>query len=434
MQQNVFSPKKKSIIAWCMYDWANSAFATTILAGFFPVFFKNFWNAGVDTSVSTAHLGFATTIGGLCVALLSPILGSFADAGRAKKSFLFFFVMLGAGTTAALSIIPYGYWISALVVFVLADLCFSYGNLFYDSLLPDVASPKRMDFVSSLGYALGYVGGGTLFLVNILMVVHPIWFGLTGKSAAIRMSFITVGVWWFVFAIPLFIFVREPHRATRVSLLRIVPEGFKRLKATGKSILGNTPLLLFLAAYWLYIDGVYTFIRMAVDFGLSIGLSSTSLMTSLLIVQFVAFPAALGFGKLANTIGTAKAILVGIGIYTLVCITGPVFLHTQTAFMLFAALVGMVQGGIQALSRSYFGKIIPQDESAEYFGFYNLVGKCSVIAGPFVVGVCALVSRHAGASSDTAARLGMSSIVIFFLLGGFLFIVAEKARKRKAGA
>jgi len=433
MPQNVVSPKKRSVFAWCMYDWANSAFATTVLAGFFPVFFKSFWNTGVDTSVSTAHLGFATTIGGLCVALFSPILGSFADAGRAKKMFLFFFVVLGAGMTASLYTIPCGHWIAALVLFVFADLSFSYGNLFYDSLLPDVASPRTMDFVSSLGYALGYVGGGLLFLVNVLMVMHPAWFGLSGISAAIRMSFVTVAVWWFVFSIPLFVFVREPRRATRVSYIRIVPEGFKRLAATGKAIAGNTPLLLFLAAYWLYIDGVYTFIRMAVDFGLSIGLSSSSLMVSLLVVQFVAFPAALGFGKLANSVGTVKAILAGLVVYMLVCVFGAFTLHTQTGFMVYAAIVGMVQGGIQALSRSYFGKIIPPDESAEYFGFYNLVGKCSVIAGPFIVGVCALVSRHAGASSDMAARIGMSSLVIFFLAGGLLFLSAEKARKRKEG-
>jgi MFS transporter, UMF1 family len=424
---------KKNVWAWCMYDWANSSFATTVLAAFFPVFFKTFWNHGVESTVSTARLGLATGIGGLAVALLSPVLGAMADAGRAKKKFLAFFLCLGVLSTGSFYFVPLGGWQTAVILIVLADLGFSCGNLFYDSLLVNVAEKSEMDMVSSLGYAVGYAGGGILFAVNVLMTWKPAWFGLAGSSGAVRMSFVTVAVWWFVFAFPILAFVREESRVAG-PLIAVIKDGFDRFKRTAMKIKGRRLLWMYLVAYWLYIDGIYTVISMATDFGLAIGLSSISLMLSILLVQFVALPASIGFGKLARLIGTERAILCGLAIYMCICGAGAFLLRTSTDFMVIAALVGIAQGGVQALSRSYFGKIVPVDEAAEYFGFLNLVGKFSSIVGPILVGTVAFWAHRAGVSSHLSSRIAMSSIILFFIAGGWLLYKAETARKSEEAA
>jgi MFS transporter, UMF1 family len=411
-----------------MYDWANSAFATTIMAAFFPVFFKNFWNHGVDPALSTARLGLATSIGGLCVALLSPLLGAIADANKAKKNLLAVFMLLGTTMTASFYFVPLGQWRAAALIIILAEIGFSCGNLLYDSLLVNVADRDDMDMVSSRGYALGYAGGGLLFALNVVMTWKPSLFGLDGKEAAVKLSFLMVAVWWLVFSLPLFFYVQEPKRGAGKTL-SIVGEGFLRLKQTFFKIIAQKHLWMFLLAYWLYIDGVYTVIFMATDFGLAIGLSPVSLMLSILLVQFVAFPAALFFGRLAKWIGTSKAILCGIGIYICVCTIGAFSLHTAFQFMVVAALVGIAQGGVQALSRSYFGKMIPPEDAAEYFGFLNLVGKCSSIIGPLLVGATAYWLHSKGMESHLASRFAMASIVLIFIGGGVLLLLSELKRR-----
>jgi UMF1 family MFS transporter len=416
-----------------MYDWANSSFATTVLAAFFPVFFKTFWNHGVEPTVSTARLGLATGIGGLAVALLSPILGAMADAGRAKKKFLAVFMMLGVLSTASFYLVPMGAWQWAFALIVLAELGFSCGNLFYDSLLVNVAQKSEMDMVSSMGYAVGYAGGGLLFALNVLMTWKPAWFGLANAADAVRTSFLSVAVWWFVFAIPILVFVKEGDKATG-SLVTIIVDGLERFKRTAMKISKRRALWIFLVAYWLYIDGIYTVIFMATDFGLAIGLSSISLMLSILLVQFVALPSSMAFGKLAQRIGTEKAILCGIAVYIGICGIGAFYLRSSIDFMVIAAFVGIAQGGVQALSRSYFAKIVPVDEAAEYFGFLNCVGKFSAIIGPVLVGMVAFWTHKAGVDSHLSSRLAMSSIIVFFITGGWLLFKAESARKEEEAA
>ncbi len=423
--------RKKAVFAWCLYDWANSSFTTTVMTAFFPVFFKNFWNLGVEPTTSTARLGLATGMGGLIVALLSPVLGSMADAGKAKKEFLAFFMLLGSVMTALLYLVPQGQWQAAFVLIICAEIGFSCGNLFYDSLLVTVANREEMDMVSTRGYSFGYAGGGLLFAINILMVWKPALFGFSSAQTAIRTSFPIVSAWWFVFALPILLIVNEA-RSPDGSITRIVRDGLQGTVRTAIKITRHKTLRLFLLAYWLYIDGIYTVIFMATDFGLAIGLSPLSLMLSILLVQFIATPSSIGFGYLAKRIGTEKAILSGIAVYIVICIAGALLLHTSRDFMILAAIVGMAQGGVQALSRSYFGKIIPPDEAGEYFGFLNLVGKFSAILGPLLVGAVAFGMHRAGVQSHLASRIAMSSIVLFFVTGGFLFMKAD-AKRRQGG-
>ena len=419
----------KAVYAWCMYDWANSSFATTVLTAFFPVFFKTFWNHGVEPTVSTARLGLATGIGGLIVALLSPVLGAMADEGKAKKKFLAAFMVLGTVMTALMYCVPLGGWQWAFVLIILADMGFSCGNLFYDSMLVDVTAKENMDMVSSMGYATGYAGGGILFAVNVLMTWKPGFFGLANAASAVRFSFLSVALWWFVFSLPLFSFVKEA-RPQLEKTAELITNGFSRLRRTAAKISTRKSLWMFLCAYWLYTNGLYTVITMATDFGLAIGLSAISLMLSILLVQFVALPSSLVFGAIARRIGSVRAISIGLGIYAIVCTVGVFLLRTSVDFMVIAAVVGMAQGGVQALSRSYFAKIIPAGDAAEYFGFLNLVGKCSAIVGPMMVGVVAYAAHKAGAASHVSSRIAMSSIIVFFIAGGYLLLRAEAERKK----
>lgn len=421
---------KKAVFSWCLYDWANSAFALSVMAGFFPVFFKSYWCSGVDPTVSTARLGFANAVAGLLVAILLPFLGALADAGRAKKRFLGTFVVLGVSATGALFMIGQGNWAPALAVFVIASVGFNCANLFYDSLLIDVTEREQMDMVSSMGYSFGYLGCGLLFLLNVFMVQKPAFFGLAGMAEAVKVSFLMASVWWMLFSVPIFMYVKERMFARVRGISGIVLESLRKLRATSVKIVKNKPLLLFLVAYWMYIDGVHTFVLMAVDFGMAIGISSSSLMIALLVVQFVGFPSALLFGMLARRFGAFTMIVVGIVIYMLVSGVGALTLKTQLDYIILAGITGLAQGGIQALSRSYFGKMVPQSESAEYFGFYNVVSRFAVIIGPAVVGAVAFLTRKAGLESLTASRVGMSSVGILFLGGGILLMIARRYESR----
>ncbi len=420
---------RKEIISWVLYDWANSAFSLTVMAGFFPVFFKSFWSAGVEPTVSTARLGLGNATAGLIVALLSPFLGALADAGRAKKKMLVLFVFVGVVSTGNLFFIGQGNWLFAIFCFVFACIGFNCANLFYDSLLIDVSPKEDMDMISSMGYSIGYLGCGLLFLLNVIMVSKPSLFGLDGPARAVKVSFILASAWWLVFSFPLFLFVKEKFYTGAASAASLFSRSLQRLSATFHKIITDKTLVFFLIAYWLYIDGLNTFVLMSVDFGMSIGISSKALMIALLVVQFVAFPSALVFGFLSRRFGAFAMIIVGIVIYLLVSGVGALLLRTQTDFIILAGITGIAQGGIQALSRSYFGKLIPASESADYFGFYNVVGRFAVIIGPAVVGMVALLTRKAGLSSHLASRVGMSSLAILFISGGLLLLWAELNKK-----
>lgn len=433
------SNKRKEIISWCLYDWANSAFALTVMAGFFPVFFKSYWSAGVEPTVSTARLGFGNAFAGLIVALLSPLLGALADAGQGKKKLMVFFVFIGVVTTGLLFFVQQGDWILAIVTFILASIGFNCANLFYDSLLIDVSQKESMDIISSTGYSVGYLGCGLLFLFNVLMVSKPSAFGLDGTAKAVKASFMIASVWWLIFSFPLFLFVKERFYVKVTGAVALMKTSLSNLSRTSIKIFTNKSILLFLFAYWLYIDALNTFVLMSVDFGMSIGISSQALMIALLVVQFVAFPSSLVFGLFARKFGAFSMIVAGIVIYILVSGAGALLLRNQTDFIILAGLTGLAQGGIQALSRSYFGKLIPAGESAEYFGFYNVVSRFAVIIGPAVVGLVALLTRKAGVSSNIASRVGMSSVAVLFFAGAILLVWAElkkniKCQEQRAGA
>lgn len=422
--------ERKAVFGWTMYDWANSAFATAVMAGFFPVFFKEFWSAGADINVSTARLGLANSMASTMVALLAPVLGAIADKGTAKKKFLMFFACMGVVMTASLTLVSEGNWVPAILLYALAIIGFSGANVFYDALITLVSSKSRMDFVSTLGFSLGYLGGGLLFAVNVWMALSPRTFGFADAGEAIRFSFLTVGIWWAVFSVPVFLFVREPRREKKRSGLKAVREGLCELAETIREIRHLTRLVLFLGAFWLYMDGVHTVIRMAVDYGISIGFESKDLIVALLITQFVGFPSALAFGYLGARIGAKRAIFIAIGVYLFVCVWAA-FMQSKNEFFLLAMAVGLVQGGIQALSRSYYAKIIPVEKSGEYFGFYNMMGKFAAVLGPLLMGTVGLLIRSMGYSSNMASRGGIASIAFLFLAGGILLFMVREEKGRE---
>ena len=414
----------KAIFGWALYDWANSAFATTVMAGFFPLFFKNYWSAGADTALSTARLGLANSIAGILLALMAPLLGAIADRGSARKRFLIFFAYLGAVMTVLLCLVSLGNWPLAVLLYIISVIGFSGSNIFYDALLPAVARKSKLDTVSALGYALGYLGGGLLFAFNVWMALKPETFGFADQAAAIRFSFLTVGIWWALFTIPLLCFVKETRNPGRLAYWAAVRAGIGQMRQTFREIRQLKTVFLFLAAYWLYIDGVDTIVRMAVDYGSSLGLAPESLIQALLLTQFIGFPAALAFGYLGKRIGARRGILIALGGYILITVWGT-FLRSSFEFYILAAAIGLVQGGIQALSRSYYTRLIPLERSAEFFGFYNMIGKFAAVLGPLAVGGVTLLVRSLGAESTIAARAGIASIVIFFLAGGALFLAVK---------
>ena len=416
----------RKVISWSLYDWANSAFATSVMAGFFPVFFKQYWSTGVEVTTSTFRLGMANSIASLIVAALAPVLGAIADRGGAKTKFLIFFAAMGIIMTGGMFFVAKGAWQVAVLLYVLGIIGFSGGNVFYDSLIVDVSPTDRTDMVSSLGFSLGYLGGGLLFAMNIFMTLKPASFGLADAGEAVRVSFLNVAVWWAVFSIPIMIFVKEPATAHRKSGWAMVGAGFRQLRTTFGEIRKLRVVFLFLIGYWLYIDGVDTVIRMAVDYGMSLGFEANSLIVALMITQFVGFPAAIAFGKLGEKLGTKTAILLGIAVYVGVTIWA-MFMEKTAEFYALAVVVGLVQGGVQSLSRSFFARIIPANKAAEFFGFYNMLGKFAAVVGPFLVGWVGVLTGN--------PRIAIFSIIILFIGGGvILYMVDEREGARMARA
>ncbi|WP_428384885.1 MFS transporter [Nevskia ramosa] len=395
-------PRRSAQWAWAFNDWANSAFATTVLVGFFPIFFKQYWATEVDATDATLYLGLGNSAAALIVMLISPWLGALADRLGAAKRFLGVFTVLGALATFTLAFVGAGQWHLAIVVFALASIGFFGSLTFNDALLVNVATPEESDRVSSFGYGLGYLGGGLLFLVNVAMVLKPEVFGLADKVAATRAAFISVALWWLLFSIPLFLRVPETRNANQQ------PFGWREIFATVRQISQHRPVWMFLLAYFLYIDAVGTLAQMAVDFGLNLGFASDSLIKALLIVQFVSFPAAIGFGYLADRIGTKRAIYLGLSVYIAVTIWG-YFMQTEAQFYQMAAAIGLVQGGVQSLSRSYFARLIPPEQAGQFFGFYNMLGKFAAVLGPLVVGIVAATTGN--------PRLSILALIAFFIIG-----------------
>ena len=407
---------RKQIISWSLYDWANSTFSTTVMAGFFPIFFQQYWSTASDVTVSTWYLGLANSLASIAVASLAPFLGAIADKASVKKRLLIFFAFIGIISTGALSMVGQGYWKIAAVFYVVASVGFMSANIFYDSLLPSVASKQKRDFVSSLGYSLGYIGGGILFLVNVAMYLKPQFFGIADAPSAIKLSFLTVAIWWAIFTLPILIFVKEKAPANDIGIIKSISAGWIQLLSTLKRIRELKVVTTFLIAYWLYIDGVDTIIRMSVDYGTSLGFTTSTLITLLLMVQFIAFPATLIYNWFAKQIGIKQAILIAIGGYICIAVIGSL-VSKEWHFYIIAILIGCFQGGIQALSRSLYSRIIPSHNSAEFFGFYNMFGKFATIIGPPLMGYVAMATGN--------PRFGILAIILLFVLGGYFLMMVD---------
>jgi len=397
--------------SWALYDWANSAFATTVMAGFFPVFFKSYWAGGMSATESTVRLGTANALASLLVVLLAPVLGVIADRSGRRKGLLLMLATLGVLMTAGLFLVAEGYWLVAVGLYVLGVIGFAGANVAYDAMLLDVARKPELERVSALGFALGYLGGGLLFAVNVLMVLYPESFGLTDKAEAVRLAFLMVAIWWAVFSLPVLMFVHEAPRQPGVRLVAGLRHTWRELRDTWRLLRRLRMAFIFLLAYWFYIDGVDTIVRMAVDYGLALGFDANSLIVALLIVQFVGFPAAIVFGMLGERIGAKAGIQIAIVVYILVTIFA-YHMDSSGEFYVLAIVIGLVQGGIQALSRSFYSRLIPQDRAAEFFGFYNMLGKFAAVIGPLMVGWVGVLSGD--------PRLGILSVALLFIVGGLV--------------
>jgi len=409
----------KSVWSWALYDWANSAFATTVMAGFFPIFFKSYWASDLSDAESTFAIGSVNSLVGLLIAFSAPVLGAFADAGDSKRKFLFSFALLGIITTGYLFFIPDSSWKIAIIFYGLGVIGFSGANVFYDSLLVTVSKEEERNRTSALGFSLGYLGGGILFLLNVIMFLYPNWFGLESQIEAVLWSFMSVALWWLIFSLPIYLNVKEPTQSSSgKSVNRIITEAFSSLLNTARSIKEYKSAVIFLLAYFLYMDGVDTIIRMATSYGSDIGLSATSMIQALLLTQFVGFPATLVFGYYADKFGYKYSLSFAIIVYIFVVLFSSQ-MDTALEFYVVACVVGLVQGGVQAISRSYFSTLIPTNKAAEFFGFYNFIGKSSVFIGPFMVSGIALVSG--------SPSYGILSLLILFIPGLILlWMVPDK--------
>lgn len=411
--------KKREVLSWCFYDWAYSAFATTVMSAVLPVYFSQVAAANLPGHIATAYWGYTTVITLLLSALLAPIMGAIADFSGLKKRFLLTFAALGILMTALLYFVKTGDWVMASLFFIFGNVGFTTSEVFYNAILPHVAGPRDIDRISIRGYIFGYTGGGILLTINIAMIEL-----MSDKILATRLSFLTVSVWWAVFTIPLILNVREPAGRQNGPLgSNPVTAGFRRLQTTFRELRRYRQLVIFLAAFWVYNDGIGTIIKMATIYGAEIGISQTALIGALLMTQFVGIPFSFAFGRLSGLIGAKNSILLGLAVYTLISIGG-YFMQTALHFWILAFLVGTVQGGTQALSRSLFGSMLPRERTAEFFGFYGMSSKFAGIVGPLVF---AVVSQSTGSS-----RLSIFSLIAFFIIGAVILTRVDVEKGMKA--
>lgn len=418
------------VLAWACYDWASSAFATTVLAGFFPVFFKSWWHgADVAPAVSTARLGATIFASSLLVAVVAPLLGAIADGRGARKRLLAAAAGVGVLSTAGLWFVPQGTWLGAAVLYGIAVVGFVLANVFYDSLLADVCAQARTQaraLVSGFAFALGYLGGGLLLAVNMAMTLQPALFALPDAAAAVRASFPMVALWWTVFSLPLLLVVRERRGAAAPpGAAQLVRSSLAQLVHTWRELRATPGAALFLLAYWLYIDGVFTVIRMAVDYGLALGFAAGDLLLALLITQAVGFPATLALGWLAERVGARSVILLGLAVYTGSTLWAAGFTRVWE-FYLIAAVIGLVQGTVQAASRAFYSRFVPPGAEGRYFGLYGAVGRFAAVLGPGLVAATVATSGN--------SRAGIAVVAVLFVVGGALLSrVSQASISRAAG-
>ena len=397
--------------SWALYDWANSAYTMTVTTTVFPLYFKAaVSDLGVTASQSTAYWGFANSIATLLIAFLAPILGTLADYFGFKKRFFMIFLAMGISANFLLGFVPETQWLLLLFVYILTAIGFSGSNIFYDAFLVDVTDDDRMDKVSTFGYALGYIGSTIPFIIcmAIILLSQQGILPFDGYTTP-KIAFVLTAIWWLAFSIPMVKDVKQVHGLPRES--NPVINSFKRMAKTVKNIKVHKPAFIFLIAYFFYIDGVDTIIKMATSYGSDLGVDSNTLLIILLVTQFVACPSALLFGRLADRFKGKTMLYVAIAIYTGICIYA-FFMKTTFDFWVLAILVGLVQGGIQAISRSYFAKLVPKENANEFFGFFNIFGKFAAILGPAIVGYVTLLTGR--------SNYGVMSIVVLFIIGGLV--------------
>jgi len=403
--------------AWAMYDWANSAFQTTVITAVFPRFFSDYAAAGLTPVQATTRFAWVSTIAAVIIALLGPPLGAFADARAAKKKMLAMALAVGVTATLLMASIGRGDWLYAALIFLVGNVAITASFVFYDSLLPHIAAHEEMDRVSTAGYALGYVGGGILLVVNLLWILMPASFGLPSAVAAIKLSFVSVAVWWLVFSIPLFRRVPEP-RALLAASTRPVRDAFGTVRRTFGELRGYRQAFLMLIAFLLYNDGIQTMIKMSSIYGAEIGLDANAQIGAYIVVQFVGIPFSFIFGALAGRIGVKTSIFIALVVYTGISVLG-YFMTAAWQFFALAFLVGTVQGGSQALSRSLFARMIPKEKSSEYFGFFSVFEKFAGIAGPALFA--------ASVTAFGSSRPAVLSLILFFVLGAVVLARVDVA-------
>ena len=398
---------KKKYYSWILYDWANSAYATIVLAGFFPIIFSNYYADILPSGMRTLLLGISNSSASLLLIILAPFLGLISDRYGDKKKFLLFFASVSITSTLLLVVVDRDSWAIASILFSISVLGFMLSNVFYDSMIMNFNEKKFRNTISSYGYAFGYLGGGIAFIIAILIVLF------SGSNIEIiqnkKISFLIAALWWLLFMIPLILYWNEPNQLSDVKKVH--------LKDTFIEIFKNKHIFYFLLAYWTYIDGVDTIIRMAVNYGITLGFNQYDLLLALLIVQFVSFPGTLFINFLANRTSTETGIIFCILLYMVITLFATV-IDSVVGFYSIAVSIGIVQGGIQALSRSYFANIIPQSRDSEFFGIYNMLGKFAALIGPLLVGLITYLTD--------SSRLGISSIILLFIIGLFLMIKVKQ--------
>ena len=409
--------------AWAMYDWANSAFQTTIIAAVFPIYFRRVVAADMPEAEALSRFAWASTIAILVVAVVAPILGAIADHAAIKKRLLAIFAGIGITSCFAMFWLTEGEWVFALTLFVIGNVGVAGSVVFYESLLPHLVGPAELDRVSTAGYAIGYLGGGVMLAINLLMIQQPAWFGLPDAGVGTRLSLASVGLWWLIFSIPLFMRVPEPAALAgpdrEPASLAL---GVRNLVQTFRELRKYRHALLFLAAFFVYNDGIQTMIKMAAIYGDTIGLDSGAMITALLLTQFIGVPAAFAFGALADRIGAKPAVYLGLGVYTVIAALG-YYMTTSLHFFALAVLVGLVQGGTQALSRSLFASMIPRQKSSEFFAFFGVFERYAGVLGPAVFAVIVSVSGQ--------GRTAILAVLGFFIVGALMLTLVDVGAGRR---